>query len=161
MKISVETFGDESEGEFLIWKRNFNQTTEDWELTLGDDIYGTKHLYIVKRKFPSDNVLDNWLDNLTTRTIHNYAGFKEDLQALTEQQIGDNAFWEQKKYLENAKKPQAMKSKEWMNQIKVMNNYFPWIKCGQRKVTDQGLIEKIIKNTIQRLWRIRWTQINQ
>ena len=62
VKVNVETFDDGSEEEFLIFKRNFEQTIEDWKMTPQDDAHGAKHLYTALRKSLSGNVLDEWLD---------------------------------------------------------------------------------------------------
>ena len=67
-KISVETFNDGSEEEFLIFKRNFEQTVKDWELKPQDPAYGAKHLCTALRKSLSGNVLDEWLDITPTKS---------------------------------------------------------------------------------------------
>ena len=41
-----------------------------------------------------------------------------------------------------------MKSKEWINQMKVINNYLPSMKQGQQEFSDQELIQNIIWNTV-------------
>ena len=92
MKVNVETFNDGSEEEFLIFKRNFEQTIKDWEMTPQDNVHGPKHLYTALRKSLSGNVLDEWLDILAARATQNYDRFKEDLWALTEHQIDEDSF---------------------------------------------------------------------
>ena len=144
VKINVETFEDGSEEEFLIFERNSKQTIEDWEMTPQNDAYGAKHLYTALRKSLSGNMLDEWLDITASRGMQAYNWFKEDLWALTECQINKDYFCKQKKYLESTKKPRVMKSKEWINRLKVINNYLPQMQCRKRKYTDQELIEKII-----------------
>ena len=153
VKVNVETFDDGSEEEFLIFKRNFEQTIEDWEMTPQDDAHGAKHLYTALRKSLSGNVLDEWLDTMAARVTLDYNGFKEDLWALTERQIDEDSYREQSKYLESTKKPRSMKSKEWISRLKVINNYLPQMKRGTQKYTELELIEKIVWNTIPEAWQ--------
>ena len=46
-----------------------------------------------------------------------------------------------------------MTSKEWLNQIKVINNYLPRMKIGQAKHSDEELVEKIIQDNIPDSWQ--------
>ena len=57
VKINVETFEGGSEEEFLIFKRNFEQTVKDWELTPQDPAHSAKHLYTALCKSLSGNIL--------------------------------------------------------------------------------------------------------
>ena len=89
---------------------------------------------------------------MNVTTTQNYQNFQRDLWILTEQQIDGDTACKQKKYLEQTKKPRSIKSKEWIYRLKVMNNYLPRMKQGQKKYFDQELIEKIIWNTIPDAW---------
>ena len=48
VRIKVETFNDISEEEFLMLKRNFEQTVEDWERSSRDNAHGAKHIYTIQ-----------------------------------------------------------------------------------------------------------------
>ena len=132
VKINVETFDNRSEEEFLLFKRDFEQTVEEWELTPQDPAHGAKHLYAALRKSLCGNVLDEWMDIMENTTTQNYRNFLTDLWALTEHQIDADATRKQKKYIERTKKPRLMKSKEWINRVKVINNYLQRMKQGQQ-----------------------------
>ena len=45
-----------------------------------------------------------------------------------------------------------MTSKEWLNRLKVINNYLPRMKEGQCKYSEEDLIEKIVQNNIPESW---------
>ena len=49
-----------------------------------------------------------------------------------------------------------MTSKEWLNRIKVINNYLPCMKNGQPKYSDEELVEKIIQDNIPNSWQERF-----
>ena len=49
-----------------------------------------------------------------------------------------------------------MTSKEWLNRIKVINNYLPRMKNGQPKYSDEELVEKIIQDNIPDSWQERF-----
>ena len=37
-------------------------------------------------------------------------------------------------------------SKEWLNRLKIINKYLPRMKSGQKKYSEEELIEKIVQN---------------
>ncbi len=152
VSIEVETFNDGTEEEFLMFKRNLEQTFQDNEIVPAADGHGAKHLYTLVRKSLSGNVLDEWIDISTARATKDYANFQLDLWRLTDKQIDDDSVRKQKRYLENTKKPRKMTSKEWLNRLKVINNYLPRMKSGQRKYSEEELIEKIVQNNIPESW---------
>ena len=53
-----------------------------------------------------------------------------------------------------------MRSKEWLNRLKVINNYLPRMKKGQQKYTNQELVEKIIVNAIPEAWEREFKILN-
>ena len=115
---------------------------------------GAKHLYVLMRKMLSGNVLDEWCDIMGRRTSNlTYATFQDDVWELTKEQLEEDAVKEQKRYLENTKKPRAMGCKEWVNRIKVINNYFPRMKKNQTKYSETDLIEKVIQDNIPDAWQ--------
>ena len=153
ISIEIESFDNGTEEQLLMFKRNLEQTIQDNELKPADDGHGAKHLYTLVRKALSGNVLDEWIDISTSRTTKNYANFKIYLWKLTDKQIDDDSVRQQKRYLENTKKPRKMTSKEWLNQIKVFNNYLPRMKMGQTKYSDEELVEKIVQDNIPDSWQ--------
>ena len=102
------------------------------------------------RKSLSRNLLDEWLDIMEARTMQDYAGFKEDLQALTEHQADKDTALEQKKktILEKTKKLRSMKRKEQIDWIKFIINYLLQMKRSKGKYLGQGLVENFNWNTI-------------
>ena len=152
ISLEVETFDDGTEEQFLMFKRNLEQMFQDNKLVPTADGHGAKHLYTLVRKALSGNVLDEWSDILTVRATKSYANFKIDLWKLTDKQIDDDLVRQQKRYLENTKKPRKMTSKEWLNRLKVINNYLPRMKEGQCKYSEEDLIEKIVQNNIPESW---------
>ena len=129
-------------------------------MTPQSDAHGAKHLYTALRKSLSGNILNEWLDIMAARATQDYNSFKEDLWALTERQIDEDSFCKQKKYLESTKKPRVMKSKEWINRLKMINNYLSRMQRGKQKYTDQELIKKIIWNTIPEAWERDFEMFN-
>ena len=144
ISVEVETFDDGTEEEFLLFKGNLEQTFQDNELVSATDGHGAKNLYTLVQKALSGNVLDEWIDISTARETKNYANFKLDLWKLTNKQIDDDLVRQKKRYLENTKKPRKMTSKEWLNRLKVINNYLHRMKSGQSKYSEEELIEKIV-----------------
>ena len=72
---------------------------------------------------------------------------------LTGKQIDEDAVRQQKRYLENTHKPRKMNSKEWLNRLKVMNNYLPRMKENQNKYSEEDLIKKIVQENIPNSWQ--------
>ena len=142
ISIEIESFDDGTEEQFLMFKQNLEQTIQDNGSEPMDDGNGAKYFYTLVRKALSGNVLDKWIDISTKRTINSYVNFKIDLWKLTDKQIDDDSVMQQKRYLENTKKPRKMTSKEWLNHIKVINNYLPRMKMGQSKYSDEELVKK-------------------
>ena len=153
ISIEIESFDDGTEEQFLMFTRNLEQTLQDNELEPADNGHGAKHLYTLVRKALSGNVLDKWIDISTSRATKDYANFKVDLWKLIDKQIEDDLVRQQKRYLENTKKPRKMTRKEWLNRIKVINNYLPRMKIGQAKYSDKELVEKIIQDNIPDSWQ--------
>ena len=91
VKINPEKFDDGSEEEFLIFKRNFEQIVEEWELTPQDPAHGARHLYAALRKSLSGNILDERMDIMENTTTLNYRNFLTDLWALIERQTDADA----------------------------------------------------------------------
>ena len=153
VSIEIESFDDGTEEQFLMFKRNLEQTIQDNELEPVDDGHGAKHLYTLVQKALSGNVLDKWNDISSARATKSYVNFQVDLWKLTDKQIDDDLVRQQKRYLENTKKPRKMTSKEWLNRIKVINNYLPRMKNGQPKYSDEELVEKIVQDNIPDSWQ--------
>ena len=161
ISIEIESFDDGTEEQFLMFKHNLEQTIQDNELVPADDGHGAKHLYTLVCKALSGNVLDKWIDFSTSRATKNYTNFKVDLWKLTDKQIDHNSVRQQKRYLENTKKPRKMTSKEWLNQIKVFNNYLPRMKMGQTKYSDEELVEKIVQDNIPDSWQEKFELLEE
>ena len=148
----VELFDDGTEGQFLVFKRNLTQTIEEVNLEPSDDSYGAKHLYSLTRKAVRGHALDTWLNISRDQSVKSYGNFKEDLWKLTNRIIDDDATRQQKKYLEKTKKPRKMTSKQWLNRICTINTYLPEMKKGQKKYSEEELIEKVVTDNIPDSW---------
>ena len=125
VSVTVDTFDDGTEEEFLIFKRSFEEVCRDLDLEPEQGTHGAKHLYTLMKKALKGSTRDEWLDIANTTNNMTFAQFQKDLWKLTEQQIDDDSIRQQKNYLENTKKPRFMSSREWLNRMKVINSYLP------------------------------------
>ena len=96
ISIEVESFDDGTKEQFLMFKRNLEQTIQDNELEPVDEGHGAKHLYTLVRKALSGNVLDEWIDISSTRATKSYRNFQVDLWRLTDKQLDDDSVRQQK-----------------------------------------------------------------
>ncbi len=65
---------------------------------------------------------------------------------LTMAILGEDAFDDQKEYLENTKKHEKISAKQWINHLRNINSYLPFMKEGVAAYSKRDLIKIITKN---------------
>jgi hypothetical protein len=66
--------------------------------------------------------------------------FDRHLRELTTKIIGEDAF--QNHYLKKTHKPENLPVKQWLNHVKNITSYLPYIKQNATVLTDEDLIWK-------------------
>ncbi len=74
--------------------------------------------------------------------------FEEHLWNFTEEIMGVDAYRNQKEYFKKTQKPEGLSVKLWINWMKNINLYLPYMKRNATLLSDKDLITKVITSNL-------------
>ena len=94
---------------------------------------------------------DTWDELIHIETL-NEANFDTHLADLVTDELGTEAFKYQVKYPRKIKKPKNLTLKSWMKRVRTLNSYLPLLKAGEKRLTEEYLLDEVILENIPAHW---------
>jgi hypothetical protein len=78
--------------------------------------------------------------------------FEEHLWSFTDKIMGIDAYHNQKEYLKKTQKPEGLSVILWINRMKNINSYLPYMKRNAVPLSDEDLIAEVITPNLPSAW---------
>jgi hypothetical protein len=147
-KVSFHVFEDGSDEQFLKLVKEFKNTVYTYDLW--EKQHASQTVYKDIQRCLNGSARSLWDQEISQDLVNleepNEETFDNHVWKLTMAIIGEDAFDDQKEYLENTKKPEKLSAKQWINCLRNINSYLPFMKEGKDTYSKRDLIKIITKN---------------
>ena len=149
IKESVEVYEEGNNEQLLRTVRDFKNFVDTHDLFA--ELKETS-VYAKFRRVLKGDTKDSW-DELINGETKSQTNFDTHLADLVTDEIGTEAFKYQVKYLRKTKKPKNVTLKCWMKRVRTLNSYLPLLKAGEKRLTEEYLLEEVILENIPARWQ--------
>ena len=166
MKI-MDSAGDVSEEKIRVSIPKYNDTENEILLMTCKEMLNVVSTYELFKNEKGERVFDRFRQNLggaaldawddavtgVSKTEHY---FKEAINELVEEIMGDEAYEEQYEYMTETMKPKDLDVASWTRQLRKMNSYLPFLKKGAKPIEEPEFVKKIHTKRIPASWKTQY-----
>lgn len=148
---------EEQENQELLIKliRQFHKAVENYDLFT---LLGEVEVYDRFKQCLEGDALDTW-EAIVVDT--DQATWEDNLAQLVEVLIDDEAFSNQKDYIQETRKPNSMTMKRWILRLKAINSYLPYLGLATgESAMDEADLVKVVTRNIPGSWKARFRLAN-
>lgn len=156
VKLEFPIYEEQENQEILVkLVRQFRKAVESYDLF---NHLGGAEVYDKFKQCLEGDALDTWEAIVVDE---DEANWNANIAQLLDVLINDEAFANQKEYLQETRKPNSMTMKKWTLRLKSINSYLPYLglENGEVAMTEDELV-KIITRNIPNSWKSRFKLAN-